>query len=325
MPHRKKPWFSVICIVLALLILFGSAYLLLCQLENMDIPPELQGLPVFPGSQLTLNGKTYRIRQNLETLLLLGIDNFGPMESSGSYLNDGQSDVITLVILDKTANTYTLLHLNRDTMTDVQRLGLGGAVIDTVPMQLALAHTYGNGMETSCRNAVTAVRNLLYNIPINHYLAVNMTGLEKMVDALGGVTVTVRGDFSQVDPTLIEGETMKLSGSQCMTYLRSRYLVGDQSNLERNLRQRQFLQELLDSRSLSQVSAEQLLPEIAEYMLTDMNATRLSDLMERLSKASLAEIASPKGEAVLGKEYIEFYVNQSDLEALVIRLFCQPA
>ncbi len=261
-------------------------------------------------------------KKDLTTLLLLGIDKEGKMEKVPSNINDQQCDFLTLVLLDAARGTYDLLQLNRDTMTPVDVLGLGGVVIESVPMQLALSHTYGDAMEESCENSVRAVERLLGGeIEIDHYLAINMTGLAGLVDALGGVTVTIQDDFSNVDPTLIQGETMLLDGRQCLTYLRGRRGVADNTNLTRAERQKAFLQKLLPAMKNKGELAMQALAEVSSYMLTDLSSGGLEKLLEKWENSSLQEIHTPPGKAVLGEEYIEFYVDTAGLNALVRQLF----
>ena len=99
------------------------------------------------GSTKTIirDGVAYYPRQNITTVMLLGIDETGPVKSSGSYRNKGEADVVMLLILDQEDETYTVLALNRDTMLEMPALGLGGKDAGTFYGQLALAHTYGSG------------------------------------------------------------------------------------------------------------------------------------------------------------------------------------
>ena len=47
--------------------------------------------------------------------------------------------------MDKTNNSDPVLHINRDTMTDIPTLDIYGDPSGSVYGQLALAHTYGKG------------------------------------------------------------------------------------------------------------------------------------------------------------------------------------
>ncbi len=321
--RRSERSLKPLVAILAFVLLFAGAYFALSQWEKQDRLVEIEEVEddAVEVAYVYLNGKKYTQKQGIATLLLLGIDNEGIMEESGSYTNDGQNDFNAVIVLNEDEDTYTILQINRDTMTEVQRLGIGGAVADSYDMQLALAHTYGSGMEDSCENTVTAVENFLYGITIDHYLAMNMTAVEIMVDAIGGITVTIQDDFSAVDSSLIQGETMTLNGSQCLTYIRARKNVGDQTNLSRSERQREFLYELISGMQDKKDSISSELLSVADYMLTDLSASRLSKLFEKLCNAECLGIVTPEGEAVLGDEYMEFYADDESVKEIVISLF----
>ncbi len=308
------------------LILMG-AFELISQWEEEGAQTALEEAEEANTGSITyvyFDGQAYIPKEQITTLLLLGIDNEGKMKSSGIYYNEGQNDFNALLVLDESTDTYTLLQINRDTMTAVQRLGVDGTVAGTYTEQLALAHTYGDGMEASCENVVTAVENLLYGIEIDHYFAMNMTAVELMVDAIGGVTVTIRDDFSAVDDTMVQGETMLLNGAQTVTYIRARKDVGDQTNLSRSERQRDFLYQLLAGMQSKKSIALSELINVADYILTDLSATRLNRLFEKICDAECLDIITPDGEAVQGEEYMEFYTNDDSLKEMVISLFYTP-
>ena len=63
-------------------------------------------------------------------------------------------------------------------------------------------------------------------------------------DLVGGVTLEVLDDFSGIDDTLVQGETVTLKGQQALTYVRSRGGLEDSTNLHRMERQRQYLSAL---------------------------------------------------------------------------------
>jgi len=79
---------------------------------------------------------------------------------------------------------------------------------------------------TSCQYMVDAVSNLFYGMPINGYVALNMNAVAMINDAVGGVTVTVPEDMTQVDPSFAEGAAVTLTGDQVEVYTLSRYGKG---------------------------------------------------------------------------------------------------
>ena len=168
---------------------------------------------------ITYNGVTYTPKQRTEAYLLMGVDVSGPVKSTPGAYNGGQADAQFLLVLDNEAETWQMLRLNRDSMVDVPVLDLRGDVIGYERQQLALAHAYGDGTNNSCQNTVDAVSMLLGGAAIDGYAAL-MDGIAIVNDAIGGVTVTITSDFTAVDPTLVEGETITLNGQQAFEYVR---------------------------------------------------------------------------------------------------------
>ena len=170
---------------------------------------------------LTYDGVVYAAKRQVEAYLLMGVDVTGPVVSTPGAYSGGQADAQFLLVLDNEAQTWQLLRLNRDSMVDVPVLDLRGNVIGYERQQLALAHAYGDGTNNSCQNTVDAVSMLLGGAPIDGYAALNMDGIGIVNDAIGGVTVTITSDFTAVDPTLAEGETITLNGEQAMEFVRT--------------------------------------------------------------------------------------------------------
>lgn len=273
---------------------------------------------------ITRNGVAYFPRQDITVIMVLGTDQRGPVEASSSYKNESRCDAVELVLLDHTAEKYTVLSLNRDTMVSMPALGIGGKQAGTMYGQLALSHSFGDGLEQSCENTRTTISNLLYGITIDHYVALNMEGIIVVNDAVGGVTVNVKHDFSAVDPTITKGE-LTLMGSQAMNFVRYRRDVGDELNLSRMERQEEYMNGLIAAfREESHKSDSFILSlyeQVSPYMVTDCSASVISGLMTRCSEYSLAEIVSPEGRNIRGEEFYEFYLDEDKLDDLVLRLF----
>ncbi|MCD7749385.1 MAG: LCP family protein [Oscillospiraceae bacterium] len=279
-------------------------------------------------STIYYNGAQYATNENLTTLLILGIDDYELTESD-SYRNSGQADLILLAIFDNDAKTCTLLHINRDTMTDVSVLGALGDYIGVTNEQIALAHTYGSGLEDSCENTVTTVSSFLYGVTIDNYLSLTMDAVAVLNDLVGGVTVTIEDDFTGVDDTLVQGETVTLMGEHALYYVRARSsMTDDSTNLARMERQKTYMTAL--SAALKEAVAEdsafllEAYTAVADYLVTDCDINALSDYGSQLTEYTLSEIISPEGEAVLGDVYMEYYVDEAALQQLVIDLFYIP-
>ena len=315
-------FFSII-LILVLVILYSGLQILESTILNHG-----QGTEVtVPSKTITVNGIEYFPRQDITVVLVMGIDRYGPVESSGFYTNTGAADVDILMIFDDAQQKVNMLYLNRDTMLEMPVLGIGGRPAGTLFGQLALAHTYGSGLEDSCENTRQAISDFLGGIRIDYYVSMNMDTIAILNDAVGGVTVNVTEDFSAVDPTIQLGE-MTLMGQQAINYVRTRKDVGDQLNLTRIERQKDYIRGFSEAlRIKCDADSDFLLStygEVEPYIVTDCSGKVLSSLLNKYAAYEVGQILSPKGENVMGEKYFEFYVDQDDLMDLVLELFYAP-
>ena len=277
------------------------------------------------NTALSYEGKDYVLNSNIETFLIMGLDKFEGDIDQSSYNNDQQSDFLMLVVFDKETSTYSVLHINRDTIATIDVLGLGGKKVGTVQKQIALAHTYGDGGAVSNNNAAKAVSTLLGGIKINHYAAFTLDSVAVMNDLVGGVEVEVLHDFSGVDDTLVKGETVLLEGDMALTYVRTRKDLDDSTNNTRMIRQQQYLNALREKMEKRmdedpEFAAKAALA-MADYMTSDCSATRLRDMAKRMEEYDFVEVMQLEGETKLGEKHIEFYPDESSLKKTVIDLF----
>ena len=220
------------------------------RLERSDAPEPVGSLDGrFASDELTLRYAdrtwTYRKRE-LTNLLLIGVD-WAEMNSpaaSGRYA--GQADFLLLLTFDKKNRTISTLQIDRDTMTDIRVYGPFGEYTGIRETQICLSHAYGATAVENCENTVWAASRLLGNIPVDGYLALDMSAITALNDALGGVTVTLEEDFSALDPQMVRGATITLQGKQAETFVRGRTGVGDGTNAARMKRQKVFMQKAGD-------------------------------------------------------------------------------
>ena len=275
-------------------------------------------------SVITWNGVTYTSKQRVEAYLLMGIDVTGPVVSSPGNYNGGQADAQFLLVLDNEAQTWQLLRLNRDSMVDVSVLDLRGDVIGYERQQLALAHAYGDGTNNSCQNTVNTVSMLLGGAPINGYAALNMDGIALFNDAIGGVTVTITSDFTAVDPTLVEGETITLNGQQAMEFVRTRMDVDDQTNLARMERQRIYLDAMKPQLlALSEEDIIQVVDAVDDYLVTNIGSQAMLNLAEKLKDYQELPELTIDGENTIEDEHVAYILDEDSLQQVILQLFYQ--
>ncbi len=277
---------------------------------------------------LEYNGVKYTKKNNFDTVLFMGLDKYEGDIDSESFNNDRQADFIMLMVIDYDKEECNVLHINRDTMVDMDVLGVrDGDVIGTVNKQLALSHTYGDGGARSHLNVVNAVENLLMGVNIDYYVAVTMDAVPVYTELLGGVEVEVLDDFSGIDDTLVKGQTVNLMGDSALTYVRTRKGLDDPTNEGRMNRQRQFVKALYNktmdyadedsSFVLNTVSA------MDAYVDFDkgLSVERMQTLLDKVHVYEYGGSCTIDGESKMGDTFIEFYPNEESIKQTVVNLF----
>ena len=275
------------------------------------------------------NGEEYVYNDRLTSLLIIGVDD-SELAETASVRNKSQADLILLAVFDPDTEKCTLLQINRDTMGDFPMMSADGDYAGLTHGQLALSHTYGNGLESSCENTVYAVSRFLYDVTIDNYFALTMDAIPVLNDLVGGVSVKIEDNFAGVDDTLVQGETVKLTAENVENYVRARMnMPDDPSNVGRMRRQRTYMRALFDA--LDSAASEDAgfvldaYAAIAGSLVTDCSVDELSDYADRFSGYSLSEIVTPEGETVAGEQFMEFHADEAALQKMVIDIFYAPA
>lgn len=276
---------------------------------------------------VNINGKNYRLNENISTLLMIGVDDM-EVEQSPGYRNDGMADFLVLAVFDNEKKTCKLLQIDRNTVVDVPMLGAMGDYIGLLTEQIAYAHSYGNGLEESCENTVLAVSRMLYNVHVDNYISLAMGGIPALNDAVGGVTVTIEDDFTGVDDTLKKGETVTLMGQHAMNFVRGRkFMPDDPLNSARLRRQAEYMtalaSKLREKLNEDKAFIFDVYDAVADYLVTDYDINGLDELSEAFSNYELEGIVTLKGENVV-EDYEYFYLDDDALRESIADLFYVP-
>lgn len=323
--HRRIPIvIGAIITILCVGLLFLAAKLI----EDRNRKPETRGdyrQRFAYDNVIEVDGKSYRQRKELTTVLLMGIDQDSDAEIVG-YRSGGQADFLRLLVFDPTNKTISQLAIDRDTMTPITVLGFLGDQQKVRTLQICLSHGYGNGREQSCAFTVDAVSNLLLGTAITHYAAMNLDGISTLNDWAGGVTVTLEDDFSAVDPAMTEGTTLTLVGDQAETFVRSRMNVSDGTNAKRMQRQSAFLHSLAekigDRLKEDKEEISGLYDALTPYLVTDFSRGRLINEAFAARDYEMFDVVDIPGEHKIGDDgFMEYHVDEAGLQQLVLKLF----
>lgn len=187
------------------------------------------------------------------SVLILGTDT----GSLGRH-DTGRTDTMIIATVNPKTKRVTLTSIPRDLQVKVSGSSDSYDKINS-------AYTYGG-----VTGAINTVQNTLH-VPIDFYLLVNMGGLKKIVNALGGVTVTPTMTFKYGHANVKKGKTVKLNGAQALDYARMRHSdpLGDYG---RQKRQKQVISAII-KKAISTASLTKfktLLKAIESNMKTNM-------------------------------------------------------
>ena len=320
--HGKK----LIWLVLALALTVAAILILPGLLEKEEEIVHQQASTDF-GSLVKkeYNGKTYVARTGLTPILLIGVDRGENAVEQWGYQQGGQADFLLLIVIDSSEKKVRMLQIDRDTITDVETLGVLGNVIGTRKLQIALSHSYGKTPQDNCNYTIQTVSNLLQGEPLDLYFSLNMASVAKFNDLLGGVTVTMQEDHTLINPAFTKGATLHLMGQDAYDYVHSRKYVDDGTNVSRMARQRNYMlaaKDTLLSRLKESGFVDTLFDTLGSDLVTNVSRGRLINEAAKASQYEVEEITQMIGERRIGVDgYMEFYADEQFLIDWVLSVF----
>jgi LCP family protein required for cell wall assembly len=233
--------------------------------------------PTPPGTDALL-GKDGRL-----TVLLLGSD-YRPAHPGN------RTDAIMVVSIDPTTGKAAAFSVPRDTVDfPLAKSGTYGPKVNALYEHLITTTSDGG-------EAIKAAMARAFNIEVDHYAFIGFGGVRKLVDAVGGVDVTL--DKAYYDPEywvtskhrgwgLPKGKS-HLNGANALIFARSR--KGD-NDFERARRQQLLVMAAVTKvRSRGVENLPKLLGIAADTVRTDLPLDRAADLFKLYSTVDLTKV-----------------------------------
>ena len=169
----------------------------------------------------------------------------GSDSRDSNIMATGRSDVNIIATVNTETRQVLLLNTPRDFY---------------VPLSIAESYDLPDKLTHAGLYGVDVSKDTLaqyYGIDIDYYFRVNVTGFEKIIDALGGIEVDSEHDFySTISPTPIhytEGIN-KLGGYEALYYVRERYAFVN-GDYQRGINQMQVIKAVADKANSPSVLA----------------------------------------------------------------------
>lgn len=221
--HKEKSpkkWWKITLIILLILVLGVGGYL----------------FSIYNNAKQTVNEKMYESVDSIDhtigkkkikdndplNILLLGID-----VETGSA---GRSDAIIVLSIKPKSNSIDMISIPRDTRTEIVGRGHDDKI----------NHAYAFG---GADMAIATVENLL-DMDFDFFVSMNMSGLEELVDQLGGVTVNNEIEWQEGRYHFTKGPT-ELDGEKALRFVRMRK-KDPEGDFGRTKRQRKVIEGIVD-------------------------------------------------------------------------------
>ncbi|MEL7075973.1 MAG: LCP family protein [Cyanobacteria bacterium J06582_2] len=231
---------------------------------------------------------------------------------------DGLSDSMLLLRFDPEAEKVSVLSIPRDTRVYIEGYGV---------RKINHANDYGGPALTA-----SVASELLGGIKIDRYVRVNVQGVEKLIDALGGVTVNVPkdmkyNDFSQHLYIDLKKGIQHLDGDKAMQFLRYRYDgLGDISRVQRQqMLMRAAVEQTLKPATV--IKVPKILSVIQSHLDTNLTVRELMALSNFASKTDRSGIKMMMlpGDFNSGDERVSYWLpNHRKINRLMTQHFAMP-
>ncbi len=193
----------------------------------------------------------------------------------------GRTDTLMVIGLDRRSHTVRILHIHRDTLVN-----LGARGEDKITHCLAYASFY---------ELKKCVEDLL-QMPIHRFALVDFAGFQGLVDALGGVTVSVDHDLQSPTGIWLGRGTHRLDGAQALRLVRHRY-GEDRGVLARMDLQHAFLValagEIQSGGAAEAFAAYRQSPSLLKTNLAPLEMIRLLAEWQDVDPEAIAQISLP--------------------------------
>ena len=253
----------------------GSTPLLQSDLSATEAAVFTQDEPIATANSLQLPRLTRPVNVLLLGVKVLNSDlhNYDAIYEDGydRTVNsfEGLSDTMLMLRFDPATEKVSVMSIPRDTRTNV----------DGLVTKINEANRDGGPALTA-----QAVSELMGGVAIDRYMRINVQGVEKLIDALGGVEVNVPTDMKYQDDSqhlyinLKAGE-QKLDGDKALQFLRFRY--DDNGDIGRVQRQQMFMRALTEQALTPTTIARlpKLLSVIQDHVDTNLSVEELVALV----------------------------------------------
>ena len=265
--HRRKKFWRIFWIVLGVFLVVDIIAVIIAW-HNIHVATNNMYNPMSNEISDRKVSDTLKDKKPM-SLLLLGTDT----GEFGRYYK-GRTDTIMMMVINPKTNKTTVVSLPRDMKVNLP------SYPDYSPAKINSAYTYGGVDET-----VKTIKKY-FNIPTDAYVMVNMGGLEKAIDQVGGVTVKSPLTFDYEGYHFTKGATYHMNGKKALAFSRMRY-DDPRGDYGRQERQRLVIMALLKSSiSYKTVVNQPFLNSVSKQTMTNLTFDNMVALAQNYRHAT---------------------------------------
>lgn len=256
---KKRKGFKIFAIIfLILLILIAGIAIVgvqyvnskLAKIDYEELPPE----------EIEVNAGVEEQLEKYRNIALLGLD------ARADTFDGTRSDCIMIVSINQETNEVRLLSVYRDTYLELTDRSLD---------KITHAYAYGGAKLT------LSSLNTNLDLNITEYVTVNFETVRTVVNAIGGVQMTVTDAEAKSIPNITSAGTYNLNGEQALAYARIRKIDTDYKRTER---MRDVLTAIFNKvKGLNIKELNDLIDTILPHIRTNIQKTEILSLAPKVA------------------------------------------
>ncbi|AUS73585.1 LCP family glycopolymer transferase [Lactiplantibacillus plantarum] len=283
---EKHPIRNIICIMLGVLIISIGVFAVRSY-HNARKAADV----VYQSSKMKKTRNTSSLLKSGSpiSILLLGTDT-----GALGRTYKGRTDTIILATINPRTKKTTLMSLPRDS-----EVAISGFEQD-FPAKLNAAYAYGSAATT-----IRTVQKWL-NVPIDYYALINMGGMKKVVNEVGGVDISPILSFNYLGYTFTKNVKTHMDGDKALAYSRMRY-DDPRGDYGRQRRQRQLITSIIGKgTNASNLVKQDFLLSLARQTRTDLSFSDLTRIITNYRGATkniVSDYAQGTGKMINGQSF----------------------
>ncbi len=234
---RRRVWrWIVLSLVVLVLAAAGTGYWL-----YTDLNSNIKGVDI---DRALGDNRPEKLPTSGQNLLVLGSDS---RAGANAALDTGKvagarSDTALVIHIPEGRSRAVAVSIPRDTLvTRPECTGRNGTTVPSA--QRVMFNSVYSLAGPAC---VVKTVEQMSGVRMDHFVEVDFAGFKGLVDAIGGVPVTIDQDIRDTSSGLnLTAGTHRLNGTQALQFVRTRHGIGDGSDLGRIGLQQKFLIALL--------------------------------------------------------------------------------